>query len=197
MSGNRIEHCPIDINSEPVDRTFTAFNTGSVPDLGPRERQVLEIWSTYHMRNSDLAKRLGLSVKTVESHKNNAFLKAKDCGIEPNWPAVLTILKRSGVLRDTFDVIPGMVVDSFTAQMLMDDILRKSVFSPKEREILDLIAQGKTNSQMAVETERSVKTIEKHKDNIRQQIGLPNIEYPVLGAQLRMSAVWNFTPASN
>jgi DNA-binding CsgD family transcriptional regulator len=159
--------------------------------LKPRERQVLEIWSTYHMGNSDIAKLLGLSVKTVECHKENAFRKAKDSGIEPNWTTIITILKQTGVLRDTFDVIPDTVTDGYTAQMLMDDILLQARFRPKERQLLDMVAQGKTNSQIAEETNRSVKTIEVHKDRIRKEIGLPHIQYPVLGAQLRMSSVWN------
>ena len=44
------------------------------PDLSDREREMM-IWMARGHTNKEIAARLGISVKTVEAHKKNAFMK--------------------------------------------------------------------------------------------------------------------------
>jgi DNA-binding NarL/FixJ family response regulator len=44
--------------------------------------------------------------------------------------------------------------------------------TPREREILELIGKGLSASEVAFELERSVKTVEAHKANLREKLGL-------------------------
>jgi DNA-binding NarL/FixJ family response regulator len=44
--------------------------------------------------------------------------------------------------------------------------------TPREREILKLIGQGLASAEVAFELERSVKTVEAHKANMREKLGL-------------------------
>lgn len=48
----------------------------------------------------------------------------------------------------------------------------KTILSPSEREILKLIAQGKSSSQIAIERFTAVSTIAKHRKNMIQKLGL-------------------------
>lgn len=48
----------------------------------------------------------------------------------------------------------------------------KTILSPSEREILKLIAQGKSSSEIAAERFNAVSTIAKHRKNMIQKLGL-------------------------
>lgn len=51
-----------------------AFDHGDVQPLSPREREVLVLIADGH-RNRDIAERLGMAEKTVESHRGNILRK--------------------------------------------------------------------------------------------------------------------------
>jgi two-component system response regulator NreC len=50
-----------------------------------------------------------------------------------------------------------------------------SVLTAKEREVLQLIAEGKNTKQMAVHLNKSVKTIETHRRNIMRKLNLKSV----------------------
>ena len=45
----------------------------------------------------------------------------------------------------------------------------------REREILGMIASGRSNKQIAITLKRSVKTVEKHRSNLMRKLGLHNV----------------------
>ncbi|GAB4486468.1 MAG: hypothetical protein Fur0016_13760 [Anaerolineales bacterium] len=48
----------------------------------------------------------------------------------------------------------------------------QAVLSGREREILQQIAEGKTNQQIADSLRISIRTVEKHRSNFRAKLGL-------------------------
>ena len=46
--------------------------------------------------------------------------------------------------------------------------------SPREREVAGLIASGLTNAQVGTSLEISIKTVEKHRDNLHKKYGFRN-----------------------
>jgi DNA-binding NarL/FixJ family response regulator len=44
--------------------------------------------------------------------------------------------------------------------------------TPREMEVLQLIAEGEANKQIAAELDISVKTVEKHRDHLMQKLGI-------------------------
>ena len=56
-----------------------------------------------------------------------------------------------------------------------DNIREKSVLTPSERDILRLIASGKTNKEIAEERHSSINTITTHRKNIFRKISVNNV----------------------
>lgn len=46
--------------------------------------------------------------------------------------------------------------------------------SPRERQVAGLIASGLTNAQVATALDISIKTVEKHRDNLHKKYGFRN-----------------------
>lgn len=62
--------------------------------------------------------------------------------------------------------------------------------SPRERQVLQLVARGYTNRAIARALVVSVKTVESHRDHIRRRLGVRNmaqaVYVAVLGGQLEV-----------
>ena len=79
------------------------------------------------------------------------------------------------------------------AQMLLDGYLRpeenetleKRVLTPREREVIQLVAEGKTTKEVATALSLSVKTAETHRTNLMRKLDLHSI------ADLTLYAVRN------
>ena len=52
---------------------------------------------------------------------------------------------------------------------------KRIILSPREREVLQLIAEGKNTKQVALLINISVKTVEKHRHNIMEKLKINNI----------------------
>jgi DNA-binding NarL/FixJ family response regulator len=74
---------------------------------------------------------------------------------------------------------------SKVTEFVLDDYLRRadvsaaemphSALTPREREIIQLLAEGKTNKEVAVALGVSVKTIESHRANIMRKLHLQSL----------------------
>jgi two-component system response regulator NreC len=53
--------------------------------------------------------------------------------------------------------------------------LRRSRLTPREREVLQLLAEGKTSKEVAVALNLSVKTAETHRTNIMRKLDLHSV----------------------
>lgn len=67
-------------------------------------------------------------------------------------------------------------VGTFTHPALVrNSDLELPTLSPREREVLQLLAEGKTNKEMATELDISVKTIESHRAQIMEKLNIRSI----------------------
>ena len=68
--------------------------------------------------------------------------------------------------------IAGLVVERSTSANAGRETSAYSTLSSREREVLQLVAEGKTSAETAKEMHISVKTVETHRRNIVQKVGL-------------------------
>jgi DNA-binding NarL/FixJ family response regulator len=73
---------------------------------------------------------------------------------------------------------------SRVAQMMLDGYLRphddgnpsgQCVLTPREREVIQLVAEGKTTKEVATALSLSVKTAETHRTNLMRKLGLHSV----------------------
>ena len=77
--------------------------------------------------------------------------------------------------------VTGFVVDGFLSG-LRDTSIQTEGVSSREREILQLLAEGKSNKDISEELYLSIKTVETHRANIMRKLGLRNLADLVLYA---------------
>ena len=63
-----------------------------------------------------------------------------------------------------------------------DDSLKDDAISIREREILQLLAEGKSNKDISEILNLSIKTVETHRNNIMHKLGIKNVVGLVLYA---------------
>lgn len=68
--------------------------------------------------------------------------------------------------------IAGFVVDRATRPHAPTDATAYSALGPREREVLQLVAEGKTSGETAKAMHISAKTVESHRRNIARKLGL-------------------------
>jgi DNA-binding NarL/FixJ family response regulator len=69
-------------------------------------------------------------------------------------------------------VVTGKVVDSYARQKPREISARRETLTRREEEILRLVAQGYVNKEIAAQLDISVKTVETHKSNFMEKLGL-------------------------
>lgn len=74
----------------------------------------------------------------------------------------------------TFEPVSFAPLSKATLQRLKAANARLKVLSPRESEILDLVFEGLTNKAIGLRSEISEKTVEKHRSNIMQKLGIRN-----------------------
>ena len=78
--------------------------------------------------------------------------------------------------------ITGIVVDGFVNNNRENPESGESAVSPREREILQLLAEGKSNKDISDLLNLSIKTVETHRSNIMRKLGFRHITDLVLYA---------------
>jgi DNA-binding NarL/FixJ family response regulator len=78
------------------------------------------------------------------------------------------------------------------SRLLLDDYVRKlrrsgaedsyDLLSPREREVLQLVAEGKSNKEIATQLNLSVYTVETHRANLMEKLGLKGMPELILYA---------------
>jgi DNA-binding NarL/FixJ family response regulator len=71
--------------------------------------------------------------------------------------------------------IAHIVVDESLAQQPSPKSSVKSILTPREREVLQLIAEGKSTKRIALHLHKSTKTIETHRRNIMGKLKLKSV----------------------
>jgi DNA-binding NarL/FixJ family response regulator len=98
----------------------------------------------------------------------------KDSGIEEICSALEVVLAgRKYIGSNVADVVVGRAV----AQWLSESRCELPKISCREREVLQLVAEGKSTREIAASLYVSVKTVETHRRQIMDRLNLPNIAY--------------------
>jgi DNA-binding NarL/FixJ family response regulator len=71
--------------------------------------------------------------------------------------------------------ITGCLLESWTAPQAAESKSAYELLGAREREVLRLLAEGRTSKEIAAQLDLSVKTVETHRRNITQKVGLHSI----------------------
>ena len=96
----------------------------------------------------------------------------KDCAYEELVKAVRTVLANRIYLSEG---ITGVVVEDYVRQRSVSDQSPMATLTPREREILQLMAEGNSTKQIALQLHVSVKTIETHRQHIMDKLNIYSI----------------------
>jgi two-component system response regulator NreC len=127
-----------------------------------------------------VAKNLGSRVIALSMHADKRFVAGmfeagalgyllKDCAYDELIKAIQQVLSGRTYLCS---LISGVVIRDYVQR------LRKSepaLLSPREKEILQLLAEGHTTKEIAGQLQVSIKTVETHRQNIMNKLKLFNI----------------------
>ena len=96
----------------------------------------------------------------------------KDCALEELTTALQTIMSGKIYLSP---VITDIVVDSYVRQPAESEKSAFSVLSQREREVLQLMAEGNTTKQIALHLHISPKTVEGHRLRLMSKLDIDNV----------------------
>jgi DNA-binding NarL/FixJ family response regulator len=91
----------------------------------------------------------------------------KDCAFEELAGAINAVYNNQTYLSPK---ITGVIVDDYISHISAKEPVCPDVLSPREREVLQLIAEGKSTKTIASHLKVSVKTIETHRHNIKEKL---------------------------
>ena len=130
-----------------------------------------------------IAERAGIKVIALSMHSDRHFvsemLKAgatayllKQCAVDELLAAIKTVLKNQTYLSPC---ISGVVVDHFVRNTSKSASTAFSRLSDREREVLQLVAEGKTSKEIASQLNLSIKTVEAHRLNIMEKLNIHTV----------------------
>ena len=136
--------------AKPVSNFHTS---GTRPHLTQRELQVLRLIAAGH-HNRSIARAIDRSIKTVEKHRQN--------------------LNKKLHIHDTAGLTRYALSSGVSPRR---SILRRSSIhlTPRETQVLRLVAQGLPNKGIADALHRSINTIENHRERMMSKLGLHEI----------------------
>jgi DNA-binding NarL/FixJ family response regulator len=125
----------------------------------------------------------GIKVVALSMHSDKRFvsemLKAgasayllKDCAFEELITAIRTIMKGKIYLSPG---IAGVVIEDYIRKDSKAESTVFSLLSDREREVLQLMAEGKTTKEVAAHLNLSIKTVETHRTNIMTKLNIHSI----------------------
>ena len=125
----------------------------------------------------------GVKVIALSMHSDKRFVvgmfKAgaagyllKDCAFDELEQAVKTVLADHTYLSPK---IATVVIKDYVPQVSSEDTSALSVLSSREREVLQLLAEGKTIKEIASDLFLSVKTIETYRQRIMDRLGVHSL----------------------
>ncbi len=124
------------------------------------------------------AKVIALSMHS-DRHFVSEMLKAgatayllKQCVVDELITAIKTVLKNQTYLSPC---ISGVVVDNFVRNISKTESGAFSRLSDREREVLQLVAEGKTSKEIASQLNLSIKTVEAHRMNIMEKLNIHTV----------------------
>lgn len=127
-----------------------------------------------------VAKGLGTKVIALSMHADKRFVASmfeagamayllKDCSYDELLQAVRQVMAGRTYLCS---MISGVVIRDYIQRMRRNET---SVLSPREKEILQLMAEGSTTKRIADQLKVSVKTVETHRQHIMEKLNIFSI----------------------
>ena len=71
--------------------------------------------------------------------------------------------------------VTGVVIEDYVHRISGNEAGGTSVLTPREREVLQLLVEGRSTKQIAYELEVSIKTVESHRHRVMEKLDLHNI----------------------
>ncbi|MAE60881.1 MAG: DNA-binding response regulator [Planctomycetaceae bacterium] len=96
----------------------------------------------------------------------------KDSAFEELVEAIRTVLANRAYLSKE---ITGVVIDDYIQRRADQRDTVDVTLTPREREILQLLAEGRSTKETAAELHVSIKTVETHRQHIMDKLGIHNI----------------------
>ncbi len=96
----------------------------------------------------------------------------KDCAFEELARAIRTVVAGKTYLSPA---ISGVVVDDYLHRLSKVDFSDSEVLTDREREVLQLIAEGKSTKRIALKLHISVKTVETHRRQIMNKLDIHTV----------------------
>lgn len=129
------------------------------------------------------AKVSGVKVIALSAYSDRRFIShmfkagasgylLKDCLFEELAVAIRTVAKNQIYVSPK---IANVVVKDFIHRSLKDDLTVFSILTDREREVLQLLSEGKTTKQIASLLKVSVKTVETHRQHIMDKLNIRSI----------------------
>ncbi len=96
----------------------------------------------------------------------------KDCAAEELTRAIRVVMAGQVYVSPG---VTGAIVDDYVRQLSVTRIDQPATLTRREREVLQLLAEGGTTANIAADLHLSVKTIETHRKHIMDKLGLRSI----------------------
>ncbi len=96
----------------------------------------------------------------------------KDCAFEELVNAIRTVSSGQIYLSQR---VTGVVVNEYLRSQAVSDSTAYSLLSGREREVLQLLAEGKTTRNIASSLHVSTKTVESHRQQIMEKLNLRSV----------------------
>ena len=96
----------------------------------------------------------------------------KDCAFEELERAIRTVVSGKTYLSPT---ISGVVVDDYLHRLTKGDSGGEDVLTHREKEVLQLVAEGKSTTRIALKLHVSIKTVETHRRQIMEKLDLHSV----------------------
>jgi DNA-binding NarL/FixJ family response regulator len=96
----------------------------------------------------------------------------KDCAFEELSRAIQTVVEGKTYLSPS---ISGVVVDDYLHRLTKADFSGSDVLTEREREVLQLLAEGKSTKQIALKLHISTKTVETHRRQIMNKLDIHTV----------------------
>jgi DNA-binding NarL/FixJ family response regulator len=130
-----------------------------------------------------LAESPGVKVIALSMHSDSLFvlnmLKAgasgyllKDCALEELTKAIRTVVRQKTYLSPG---ISDIVIKDFVSGWSTTGTSAFSILTAREREVLQLMAEGKSTNQIADSLYVSVKTVEAHRKQLMNKLGIHSV----------------------
>jgi DNA-binding NarL/FixJ family response regulator len=130
-----------------------------------------------------IAESPDVKIVALSMHSDNLFVSEmlksgasgyllKDCAFEELERAIRTVAAGKTYLSPS---ISGIVVDDYLHRLSKVDSVSSEVLSNREREVLQLLAEGKSTKQIALKLHISTKTVETHRRQIMDKLDIHSI----------------------